>query len=66
MNISVISTAQQCIDFNFSGQIAVVIDVLRATSVITTALDNGAKSVIPVKTVEEAEQVFRLCRKARH
>ena len=58
MNISVISTAQQCNDFNFSGQIAVVIDVLRATSVITTALDNGAKSVIPVKTVEEAEQVF--------
>ena len=58
MNISIISTAQQCKDFNFSGQIAVVIDVLRATSVITTALDNGAKSVIPVKTVEEAERIF--------
>lgn len=32
----------------------VVIDVLRATSAICTALDQGAKSVIPVSTIEEA------------
>ncbi|HHW57244.1 MAG TPA: 2-phosphosulfolactate phosphatase family protein [Clostridia bacterium] len=32
----------------------VVIDTLRATSVITTALSNGAKEVIPVSEVEEA------------
>lgn len=32
----------------------VVVDVLRATSTIVTALANGAKEVIPVKTVEEA------------
>ena len=61
MNISVISTAQQCQDFDFSGKVAVVIDVLRATSVIITALANGARSVIPVLTVEEAEKCFSVC-----
>ncbi|PNS41984.1 MULTISPECIES: 2-phosphosulfolactate phosphatase [unclassified Mesotoga] len=39
--------------------IAVVIDVLRATSTITTALHLGAKKVIPVESVEEALE----CRK---
>jgi 2-phosphosulfolactate phosphatase len=33
--------------------IVVVIDVLRATSTIATALYNGAKSIIPVDTVEK-------------
>lgn len=58
MNISVISTAQQAQGVDFGGCIAVVIDVLRATSVITTALDNGAREVIPVKTVEEAQRLY--------
>ncbi len=64
MNISVISTAQQAQDIDFSGKIAVVIDVLRATSVITTALDNGASEVIPVKTVEEAQSLYATCNAA--
>ncbi len=34
----------------------VVIDVLRASSVMITALANGAKAFIPVLTVEEAHQ----------
>ena len=58
MKIQVISTAQQGKDFDYNGKIAVVIDVLRATSVITTALDHGARSVVAVKTVEEAEQIY--------
>lgn len=58
MNISVIATAQQAQDIDFSGKTAVVIDVLRATSVITTALDNGAREVIPVSTIEEAQSLF--------
>lgn len=33
---------------------AIVIDMLRATSVIVTALKNGAKEVVPVLSVEEA------------
>jgi 2-phosphosulfolactate phosphatase len=35
-------------------EIVVVIDVLRATSAITTALHYGVKSIIPVSTLEEA------------
>ena len=35
-------------------EIVVVIDVLRATSAICTAIDNGVKSVIPVSSIEEA------------
>jgi len=65
MNISVIPTAQQAQGVNFSGQTAVVIDVLRATSVITTALENGAREVIPVKTVEEAQSVYAQCDAAK-
>ena len=60
MIINVVPTAQQAQDIDFSGKTAVVIDVLRATSVITTALDNGAQEVIPVKTVEEAQSLFAI------
>jgi len=35
-------------------EIAVVIDVLRATSAICVAFNNGVKSMIPVSTIEEA------------
>ncbi len=41
------------------GRIAVVIDVLRATTTICTALANGADTVVPVLTPEEAHQVAR-------
>lgn len=37
--------------YDISNSIVVIIDVLRATSTITTALYNGAASVIPVATV---------------
>ena len=36
-------------------EIVVVIDVLRATSAICSALNNGVKAVIPVSTIEEAK-----------
>jgi 2-phosphosulfolactate phosphatase len=36
------------------GDLSVVIDVLRATSVITTLINFGCKKIIPVRTVEEA------------
>ena len=38
---------------------AVVIDVLRATTTIVTALCNGARNVIPVAEVEEAVELSR-------
>src|SRR6476620_5614797 len=36
-----------------SSSIVVIIDVLRATSTIATAIKNGAKAVIPVNSVAE-------------
>lgn len=39
-----------------AGSIVVVIDILRATSAICTAFQNGAESVIPVATIEEAKE----------
>lgn len=37
----------------------IIIDILRATSVITTAINNGCKKVIPVLTVEEAKDIAK-------
>ncbi|MEN9570262.1 MAG: hypothetical protein RL172_1493 [Bacteroidota bacterium] len=39
--------------YNVSNSIVVIIDVLRATSTIATALYNGAKCIIPVDSVAE-------------
>lgn len=39
-----------------AGSIVVVIDILRATSAICTAFENGAASIIPVATVAEARE----------
>lgn len=41
----------------FTGKTTVIIDVLRATSTIITAIDNGAKEIVPVATVEFAVKV---------
>jgi 2-phosphosulfolactate phosphatase len=45
--------------YDVSNTIVVVIDVLRATSTIATALFNGAKEVIPVDSVERCIQLGR-------
>ena len=39
--------------YDTKGAVVVIIDIFRATSTITAALDNGAGSVIPVASVEE-------------
>jgi 2-phosphosulfolactate phosphatase len=41
----------------FSGKTSVVIDVLRATTTIVTALNNGAREIIPVNSIEFAMKV---------
>jgi 2-phosphosulfolactate phosphatase len=41
------------------GSVVVVIDILRATSAICTAFDNGAEKIIPVATLEEAKEYKR-------
>lgn len=54
MKIQVVATARQLSAVPTENKTVVVIDVLRATSVITTALMNGASAVWPVSSAEEA------------
>ena len=53
-NISVSFTYDQFKKYSDKKSRVVIVDVLRATSVISTAFELGIKAVIPVKTVEEA------------
>jgi 2-phosphosulfolactate phosphatase len=57
MKINVHYSAQHLDELYFTGKTSVVIDVLRATTVIVTAVANGAKEVIPVSTVDFAMKV---------
>ena len=43
--------------YDVSSSIVVIIDILRATSTIATALYNGAKCIIPVDSVEECIRI---------
>jgi 2-phosphosulfolactate phosphatase len=45
--------------YDVSNSIVVIIDILRATSTIATALYNGAKSVIPVDSVSRCMDIGR-------
>jgi 2-phosphosulfolactate phosphatase len=45
--------------YELNNAIVVIIDVLRATSTIATALQNGAKSVIPVDSVAKCIELGR-------
>ena len=54
MNINVVMSPTNVDELHFSGKITVVVDVLRATTTIVTALINGAKEIVPVGSVEFA------------
>jgi len=54
MNINVVFSPTNVDELYFSGKITVVVDVLRATTTIITALMNGAKEIVPVSSVEFA------------
>ena len=43
---------------HINDPIVVVVDILRATSVISTAFHYGVKEIIPVQTVEQAKDYF--------
>ncbi len=59
MKITVVSTRLGLKDLTEQFDIAVVLDVLRATSTITTALEKGCRYVIPVAEVEEARALAK-------
>lgn len=54
MNIDIIISHEYIDEERLKGKTAVVIDTLRATSVMTTAVLNGVKRIIPVMETEEA------------
>ena len=57
MKINILFSPLQADELYFTGKTTVVIDVLRATTVTVTALENGAREVIPVNSVEFAMKV---------
>jgi 2-phosphosulfolactate phosphatase len=57
MNIDLLITPVGTSELFFRDKNVVVIDVLRASTTITTALHNGAREVIPVASVENAVKV---------
>jgi len=57
MKINVLLSPNNVDDLYFTNKITVVIDVLRATSVIIKALKSGAKEVIPVGTIDFAMKI---------
>src|SRR3954468_14884459 len=54
MRVDVVLTAGDVVAAQLAGATALVIDVLRASTTIVTALGNGAACVIPVESVEDA------------
>lgn len=57
MKVNVLLSPHNVDELFFTNKVVVVIDVLRATTVITRALQNGAKEVIPVNSIEFAMKV---------
>ncbi len=54
------ATAGEAAGESYHGAIVVVIDVLRATSTILAALENGAARVLPVESIETATRLVSL------
>ncbi len=57
MKVNVFFTPLSVDELFFAGKTTVVIDVLRASSTIVAALQNGAREIIPVASVEFAVKV---------
>jgi len=57
MKCNVIFCSTHIEELYFTGKTIVVIDVLRASNTIITALSNGAKEIVPVGSVEFAVKV---------
>jgi 2-phosphosulfolactate phosphatase len=59
-NIRFFATAGEASGENYHGAVVIVIDVLRATSTILAALENGASRVLPVESIETATRLVSL------
>ena len=54
LNLTTFPTYKHVNKTDFYKKTAIVIDVLRASSTITAALDNGCKDIVPVKKIGDA------------
>ncbi len=59
MKLDIIFTADEITKERTQGKICVIIDVLRATSVMITALENGAEKIYPFKDIESIQERCR-------
>ena len=57
--IDVFFSVQAFNEEDLRGKTAVIIDVLRASSSIVTAINNGAKKIIPVEDMSDAVKIAR-------
>lgn len=55
-NIEVCLTPDLFNKYSTNNKIVVIVDILRATSIITTMFHNGLEKLIPVNSLEEAEK----------
>lgn len=59
MHIEVVANIGEARSDDFLHKTVIVIDVLRATSTIITALIHGCRSIVPVETVLKAKELYR-------
>jgi 2-phosphosulfolactate phosphatase len=57
MNVEVYLTANSATEDDLKGKSVIVVDVFRACSTIVTALNHGARAVIPVADMAEASRI---------
>lgn len=55
--LRVLATREEIRPDRLEGATAVVVDVFMTTTTLLTALDNGARRVVPVRSLEEAREV---------
>jgi len=60
MRIDIIDVAGNITQEKVKGKTVIIIDVLRATSVMTTALANGVKAIYPYKDIESVLEKSKL------
>jgi 2-phosphosulfolactate phosphatase len=59
MKVSLFSRYMDITEENTKGRSVIVIDVYRTTTVIVTALSNGASEIIPTESIDEAWKISR-------
>ena len=54
MKVKLYFSPQPLTEAKIRGKVAIVVDVLRASTTICTAIQNGCREIIPVATVGDA------------